>query len=101
MPEGVGGVEEFDIEGVVIADHDDRILFVFVDKLDFGDGVLDQELPLQGVVVVLDVFAVVGLHALQKAFAACLHQFLWLSSIILTEQLMRTFIPFSISFDLM
>jgi hypothetical protein len=41
MPEGVGGVEEFDIEGVVIADHDDRILFVFVDKLDFGDGVLD------------------------------------------------------------
>ncbi len=46
LPEFVGAVEEFDVKGVVVADHYDLVLSVFINEFYFGDGVLDQILSL-------------------------------------------------------
>lgn len=62
-PETFGLVHEFDIKRVVVANHDD-VLILRVNKLDVGDGVLDKKLRLEGIVIVLDILCIVGLHAL-------------------------------------
>lgn len=100
MPERIGRIEEFDVEGVIIANHHNRILFMLIDQLYFGDSVFDQELPLQRIIVVLDILSVIGLHTLQKALTACLHQLLRLHPNILTEQLIKTLMPLPINLDL-
>lgn len=41
MPERIGRIEEFDVERVIIANHYNRILFMLIDQLYFGDGVFD------------------------------------------------------------
>ena len=41
MPERIGRIEEFDVERVIIANHHNRILFMLIDQLYFGDGVFD------------------------------------------------------------
>lgn len=37
----ITAVEQLDIEGVVVADHDDLMISSLVDKLNIGDSVLD------------------------------------------------------------
>lgn len=73
---------------------------MIVDEFDFGDGVLDQVLRLEGIVVVLSIVRVVMFHAFQEALASGFQQFEWLSLPTITEQLMRTLMFSSVSLDL-
>lgn len=99
MPKWIRGIEEFNIEGVIIAYHHYRVLFILINQLYFGDGVFDQELPLQSIIVVLNILSIIGLHTLEEALTPRLHQFLRLYPYILTLQLISTLTPFPINLD--
>ena len=68
LPKTINIVHKFDVERVVIADHNDRF-FALVDGLNAHDCVFDEILCFEGTLVVVDVLVVILFHALEKTFA--------------------------------
>ena len=69
FPKAVDIVHKFDVEGIVVANHNDGF-FALVDGLNADNGVLDEVLCFEGALVVVDVLVVILFHALEETFAA-------------------------------
>ena len=90
-PQQIRLVHYFDVHGVCVADHDDGVgAVLLVDEFDVGNGVFDQVLRFESVVVILGIVGIVVFHALEEALAASPQQLEWLNRITPTEQFMRT-----------
>ena len=68
LPKTVDIVHKFDIEGVVVANHNDRF-FALVDGLNAHYCVFNKVLCFEGALVVVDVIVVILFHTLEETLA--------------------------------